>query len=83
MAIPGVFAPVLHNSELLVDGGAINNFPIDVMRDICERGTVIGIDASPARCKLEEYDFGPSISGWQVLWKRLNPLLLPCRCHLC
>lgn len=63
--------------ELLVDGGAINNFPIDVMRDICERGTVIGIDASPACCKLEEYDFGPSISGYQVLWKRLNPFAAP------
>ena len=37
MAIPGIFAPVLHNSELLVDGGATNNFPIDVMRAIYER----------------------------------------------
>jgi predicted acylesterase/phospholipase RssA/CRP-like cAMP-binding protein len=73
MAIPGVFAPLLQSGDLLVDGGAINNFPIDVMRDICGTGTVIGIDASPADCKLEEYDFGPSISGWQVLRKRLNP----------
>jgi len=77
MAIPGVFAPVLRDNELLVDGGAVNNFPIDVMRDICEKGTVIGIDASPARCRLEEYDFGPSISGWQVLWRRLNPFAAP------
>ena len=72
-AIPGVFAPLLQSGDLLVDGGAINNFPIDVMREICDRGTVIGIDASPADCKLEEYDFGPSISGWEVLRKRLNP----------
>ena len=79
MAIPGIFAPVLHSSELLVDGGAVNNFPIDVMRDICERGTVIGIDASPSCCKVEEYDFGPSISGWQVLWRRLNPFAPPMR----
>jgi predicted acylesterase/phospholipase RssA len=77
MAIPGVFAPILHDGELLIDGGAINNFPIDVMRGICENGTVIGIDASPACCKLEEYDFGPSISGWQVLWRRLNPIATP------
>ena len=67
MAIPGIFAPVLHNSELLVDGGSINNFPIDVMRAIYERETVIGIDASPEGCKVEKYDIGPGISGWQVL----------------
>jgi predicted acylesterase/phospholipase RssA len=75
LAIPGVFAPILQEGDLLVDGGAINNFPIDVMRGLCQGGTVIGIDANPAQGKEESYEFGPSVSGWQVLWSRLNPFI--------
>lgn len=32
MAIPGVFAPVKMGSMVLVDGGMLNNFPVDVCR---------------------------------------------------
>jgi NTE family protein len=31
-AIPGVFEPVLHQGKLLVDGGVVDNIPIDVAR---------------------------------------------------
>lgn len=43
MAIPGVFAPVDLDGRVLVDGGIINNFPVDVAR---EKGAdiVIGVD---------------------------------------
>lgn len=34
-AIPGVFPPFLHeNGEVLIDGGLIDNVPIDAMRDL-------------------------------------------------
>jgi predicted acylesterase/phospholipase RssA len=79
MAIPGVFAPVTEDGSLLVDGGAINNFPIDVMRADCKEGVVIGSNASLAPHKVERYDFGPSLSGWHVLWSRLYPLTPPMR----
>jgi predicted acylesterase/phospholipase RssA/CRP-like cAMP-binding protein len=81
LAIPGVFAPLLQDGNLLVDGGMINNLPIDVMRALCPGGTVIGVDvgaastASPAQGKEEAYKFGPSVSGWRVLWSRVNPLI--------
>lgn len=32
MSIPGVFAPVEKDSMLLIDGGALNNLPVDVVR---------------------------------------------------
>jgi len=73
VAIPGVFSPILDDGDVLVDGGVINNFPIDVMRDLCGNGIVIGVNASPTRHRHREYRFGPSISGWWVLWRRLNP----------
>ena len=32
MAVPGAFAPVRHQGKLLVDGGIVDNLPIDVVR---------------------------------------------------
>ncbi|MDD4800154.1 MAG: patatin-like phospholipase family protein [Proteiniphilum sp.] len=34
MAIPGVFNPVEKDSMLLIDGGVINNYPVDVARSM-------------------------------------------------
>lgn len=73
IAIPGIFTPILHNSDVLVDGGALNNFPVDVMVDLCEGGPVIGSNVSPLFEGRRRYEFGPSISGWRVLWSRVNP----------
>ncbi len=44
-SIPGVFQPVSHQGKLLVDGGVVDNIPIDVAR---ERGAdiVIAVDIS-------------------------------------
>ena len=32
MAVPGAFAPVRHQGKVLVDGGIVNNIPIDIAR---------------------------------------------------
>ena len=34
MSVPGVFAPVEIEDGLLVDGGVVNNFPVNVARDL-------------------------------------------------
>jgi len=34
MAFPGVFAPEVHDGRYLVDGGALNNVPFDVARNL-------------------------------------------------
>ncbi len=34
MSIPGVFKPVPYNNTLLVDGGVLNNFPVDVAKEM-------------------------------------------------
>ena len=34
MAVPGVFDPVRHHGQLLVDGGLVRNLPVDVARDM-------------------------------------------------
>ena len=43
MAIPGVFAPVILDSMVLVDGGISNNFPADVVKAMGAE-IVIGVD---------------------------------------
>jgi predicted acylesterase/phospholipase RssA len=74
ISLPGVFPPVASNGDLLVDGGLLNNIPIDVMAETSSGGPVLAVDVSP------EVDIGASevvpteISGFQVLWHWLNPL---------
>ena len=43
MAIPGVFAPVVVDDMVLVDGGLVNNFPADVLRSM-GADIVIGVE---------------------------------------
>ncbi len=44
-SIPVVFPPVKMGDHYYLDGGIINNFPADVIRDECEK--VIGINVNP------------------------------------
>lgn len=45
MAIPGVFSPVRMGNEVLVDGGMMNNFPVDVCREM-GADIVIGVEVN-------------------------------------
>ena len=45
MAIPGVFAPVLMDQKVLVDGGLVNNFPADVLKEM-GADIIIGVEVS-------------------------------------
>jgi predicted acylesterase/phospholipase RssA len=73
-AIPTIFPPLLDddNNEVLVDGNVMNNMPLDLMRDLCEGGIVIGVNPMPAADKVKPYRFGSSLSGWEALLGRLR-----------
>jgi len=67
VAIPGVLPPVFHRGEVHVDGGAINNMPVDVMRAL-HPGIVIGVDVgsdSTFSSDIQDVDLPP-------LWKLLG-----------
>jgi lysophospholipid hydrolase len=74
---PPVSDPV--TGDLLCDGGYLTNYPVDAMRERFGCDIVIVADADdrePApstalRC-LGPADGG--VSGWRLLWERLNPL---------
>jgi predicted acylesterase/phospholipase RssA/CRP-like cAMP-binding protein len=74
MAFPGIFAPIFDEGCILIDGGAANNLPIDHMRKMCPKGTVIGVDLRESSPVMGEYNFGPSLSGWDILKGRVFPV---------
>jgi len=55
MAIPGALPPVLHDGDLLCDGGTFNNYPVDVMRGVRGVGRVIGVDLSARKPRKIEH----------------------------
>ncbi len=75
ISLPGVFSPVpTSNGDLLIDGAVLNTFPVDVMhRRLGGRGNIIGVNVSQIPEQFHFYDFGTSLSGWQVLLSRINP----------
>ncbi len=42
-SLPGIFPPAIENGELLIDGGILDNLPVEVMRRQCN-GLVIAAD---------------------------------------
>ncbi|MBK6334246.1 MAG: cyclic nucleotide-binding domain-containing protein [Betaproteobacteria bacterium] len=72
-AIPAIFPPILGDgNEVLVDGNVMNNMPLDIMRELCEDGQVLGVNPMPTADKLKPYVFGSSLSGWKALLGRLR-----------
>jgi NTE family protein len=72
MSMPGILPPVCVAGELLVDGGVLNNLPVDIMRSRGS-GTVIASDVSLAVDLTTESNELAALSGWPMLWNRLNP----------
>lgn len=47
-AVPGIFEPLIEDDRALVDGGVINNFPVDVVKEM-GASAVIGVDLNAYR----------------------------------
>ncbi len=65
-AIPGVMPPVPVGDSLLIDGGVLNNLPIDVARNLSPAGRVLAVDVAPPRGPGAHGDYGLSVSGWEA-----------------
>ncbi|CAG1017695.1 putative NTE family protein [Burkholderiaceae bacterium] len=71
IAIPGALPPVLHEGDLLCDGGTFNNFPVDVMHEMRGVGQVIGVDLRLRKPRRIDHDDVPG--SWALLRDRLRP----------
>lgn len=77
IALPGILPPVVDDGEVLVDGAVLNNFPVNIMREL-HRGFTIGCDVARAPDGLQADDFvdPPSFFGWVLRhgFKKTPPL---------
>jgi lysophospholipid hydrolase len=78
MTVVGLLPPVYDDGDLLVDGGYLNNIPIDVMRTQMGVDTLIVVDVEDKDfCSwndLAPYENG--LSGFYLLWQSLRSALL-------
>jgi predicted acylesterase/phospholipase RssA len=61
--------------DILVDGGVMNNLPVDVMREMCGAGRVLAVDLrSEVHMPAGDLPETGVLCGWWLLARRLNPL---------
>lgn len=71
-SVMGLVPPVILENDCLVDGGFINPCPTNILMQK-GAGKVVVINArSPSGIKVGA-QFPPTVSGWNLLFKRLNP----------
>jgi NTE family protein/lysophospholipid hydrolase len=69
-SVPGLVPPVVLNNEILVDGGIMNNMPVEIARRFF-KGKVIAVDVTNA--KALSTSLGEFPSPWKILRDRMMP----------
>ena len=64
------------DGHLLMDGCYVNNVPGDIMLRESNCSHIIAVDVT-AIDSTELVNYGDSLSGWYLLWNRLNPFAAP------
>ena len=72
VSIPGIGPPAIENGEIFVDGGLVDNLPVPAMKKLCQ-GQVFAVDVSEQAEFKSTLAHSYSVSGWKLLWQRLNP----------
>lgn len=75
-AVPGLRPPTAAGREILVDGGVLNNLPVDLMRE-SGRGHVLASSVSPRADLCLNRNYPDIPSPWRVLVSWLNPFGTP------
>ncbi|XP_077986845.1 patatin-like phospholipase domain-containing protein 7 isoform X2 [Glandiceps talaboti] len=73
MSLSGYLPPLCDpkDGHLLLDGGYVNNLPADVMKAMGAQ-TIVAVDVG-SQDETNLTNYGDSLSGWWLLWKRWNP----------
>ena len=73
-SLPGAWPPVIDQERVLVDGGVVNNLPIDLLRPHCQNGKMIAVDIGGGGDNYSDLmPYGLELSGWKVIARRLLP----------
>lgn len=76
-ALPAVYPPIYENGNMLVDGGILDNMPVEEMRKLMSGGKILAIRCSANNennLKTSKKSGEIWVSGWQLLFNHLNPL---------
>jgi len=73
MSLPAMIPPVCKDGDLIVDGGLLNNLPIDEMRRVAGDCNIIASDISPKLDLTNNEPFESDISGLRLFISRINP----------
>jgi predicted acylesterase/phospholipase RssA len=69
IAIPGVFPPVVINNQLHIDGGVVDNLPIEAMYQQPVRHVIaISVTAQPEHW----VDLTEIPTAWQMFWNKIT-----------
>lgn len=71
-AIPGVFPPVVRGGELFVDGGLVDNLPVEVTRRCLRPRRVVAVDVAAGRGPEAPGLDTPALSALDVLRSRFG-----------
>lgn len=76
MRLPGIVPPMVDGGDLIVDGGVLNNLPVDVMRRQ-GRGPIIAVDVSAAIDVRADPSYQVAPGPWQLLLGRWRKTAKP------
>lgn len=64
ISLPGILPPVVDGDDILVDGAVLNNFPVEIMREL-HQGFIVGSDVSGQPEGLNREEFARPLNFWQ------------------
>jgi predicted acylesterase/phospholipase RssA len=74
-SLPAIYPPFCgQNGDIYIDGGLLNNMPVDIMRQYIDGGKVIALDCNPnIPTRKRKCPNKPWVSGWSLLSQHLIP----------
>ena len=73
VAVPGLVPPMVINGELHIDGGVVNNLPVNVMRDMLgNESKIIAIELMSEVVDHNRYNFPPTLTFKQAILAKLR-----------
>ena len=67
-AVPALFPPIINEmGEILVDGGILNNMPVDIMKNYLNGGKTLAVSISSGKERTHYSPLEAWVSGWQLL----------------
>lgn len=63
---------IADNGDVLVDGGYVNNLPVDVARSYADIVIAVDVEDKDNSSMKDIFNYGEGVSGWWILWQRLT-----------